>query len=146
MKKGKWAIFALAAVLITGIATASALSENGNSSEEYIWTDQGTYEIGENVTINFKNQSDEELVYGTSKPVWTIQRLEDGRWKDVETHPPDRVWTQVIIDMDPGESREVIWDQTEYVVENIEDYEEVNAPAGEYRITWHGEITKFTIE
>ena len=105
-----------------GPEAVEASSTDEDREPVWVWTDKDSYGIGQSIRFTFQNQSDEPVVYGTAKPVWTVERYTNGKWVEVDIFGP-KYWIALMIYLDPGQTRTHVWDQTIYVTDPDEIWE-----------------------
>lgn len=106
------------------VTVTASFEEEEDKSEArvLVWIDEDSYEIGESIEFNFENQSGEPVVYGTAKPVWTVERYTDDKWAGVDIFG-SKTWLGVMIYLEQGETAIEVWDQTEYITDPDEIWE-----------------------
>jgi len=115
-------VYGLACAGVGGPGAGEARSTGEDGEPKWVWTDKDSYEIGQSIRFNFQNQSGEPVVYGTAKPVWTVERYTNGKWVEVDIFGP-KIWPAVMIYLDPGETKTHVWDQTVYITDPDEIWE-----------------------
>ncbi|MFW5902718.1 MAG: InlB B-repeat-containing protein [archaeon] len=112
-------------------------------------TNKEIYAPGEIVNVTITNEGEETLLLSKKEPAYPneIYRNEEGTWEDIKFYHPETgefgLW--ILVHIDPGETYEYAWNQSEYFSEDGE-YTEIQAEPGEYQVEWFDEHINFTIE
>lgn len=140
-------LIAIGLILTLGLfLTIGCIGPFAEEDEEdlEVWTDQESYELGEEIEITIKNQGEETVMISTYTPaVPDVQRFKEGEWRDITIRTEPAL--AAIVDLLPEESYSYTWDQTEYIRET-DDYEAIQAEPGQYRAEWLNQTAEFTIE
>lgn len=87
--------------------------------------DKAVYKLGENVNIKLENNGIQTAYFIGSDTIWSIEEYKDNKWEVIY---PDILLTMFVeTQIQPGETKEYIWDQTTMMNGQVE--------TGEYRVS-----------